>query len=80
LQKRKAAEKVRREAKLNGNAHEMARYDKGSTLLNAIMSKKRDTDSAPQQVSQSQNEARSSSRLHQHTVPLPSQHPFKLLI
>ena len=48
LQERKAAEKVKREAKLNGNAHEMARYDKGSTLLNLIMSKK--GDSSSQQV------------------------------
>ena len=57
LQERKAAEKVRREARLNGNAHEMARYDKGSTLLNTIMSKKRDRDTALQQVREAHNEA-----------------------
>ena len=48
VQERKAAEKVKRDAKLNGNAHEMARYDKGSMLLNLIMSKK--GDSSLQQV------------------------------
>ncbi len=48
VQERKAAEKVKRDAKLNGNAHEMARYDKGSMLLNLIMSKK--GDSSSQQV------------------------------
>ena len=51
MQDRKAAEKVRRAARLDGNAHEMARYDKGSVLLNVLMSKKGNREHAPEQVS-----------------------------
>ena len=51
MQERKVAEKVRRAARLDGNAHEMARYDKGSNLLNLLISKKNDREHAPQQVS-----------------------------
>lgn len=50
VQERKAAEKVRREARVNGNAHEMARYDKGSIFLNLLISKKSDRVHGSQQV------------------------------
>ena len=50
MQERKAAENVKRQARLNGNAHEMARYDKGSMVLNLLMSKKGNRQHASQQV------------------------------
>ena len=50
MQERKAAEKASREAKVSKNAHEMARYDKGSDLLNLIMSKKGNRDDSPREV------------------------------
>lgn len=50
MQERRAAEKIKRESRLNGNAHEMARYDKGSVVLNLLMSKKGHRQHASQQV------------------------------